>query len=243
MRGKCVTSLAIAAGLFLTLHSIVETDADVQAGGKAGSKTPDKVVDQALTKDLAQKRLAEIDMLLQVVRTPSQQGQVDRQKRWAVRLLGELRASEAAKDLVERISVPLPGLTASSVDLLEIYPSVGSLIRIGNPAIDAIFQRLRSFKAAEIGQKKAQVQLYLFAYVIRSIDGHEVGLYRIENQLKIAEKEYGAKGEYYDNLVSFLEIYKKKTTDIETWDLIIGNREEINRKLRIPNDNAGDDPY
>lgn len=122
----------------------------------------------------------------------------------AIQLLGDYRAAEAANFLVRCISLEGEGSRFSD-SVLGIYPSVRALVQIGQPSINAIFFRLSPIEHLVDTNPLNERDFHLFAYVIRQIDGDEVGLFRLQLALKNAtpEKQKG-------NFNNLIEIYKRK---------------------------------
>ena len=123
-----------------------------------------------------------------------------------IRLLGEYRALQAVEFLVDHIDLKGTGATLELTPLVS-YPVVGALVEIGNPARDRILEKLSPpmSDATEIPERK----LHLYSYVIRRIDGDEVGLYR----LQLAEKQ--ATGTHKINLLNLIDIYKLNESAIQ----------------------------
>jgi hypothetical protein len=109
----------------------------------------------------------------------------DRYKAEAIELLGEYRASEAVRVLVEEIECPCQ--FDSFPNFFFGYASPKALLKIGEPAIKEILTR-------RMARPVSQKQLKIFAYVVWLHYGveEEVGLFRMR---RLLEKEKASRME------------------------------------------------
>ncbi len=122
-------------------------------------------------------------------------------KELAIDALGQHRAVEAVPFLVRHITYFPQGIM---VNLEQInYPCAGALASVGTAAYQEIWLRFRS--------KMDDLEIKLFVYVIRRIDGEVVGEARIAHFRKLADSIGTADGEVArKNLDRLLEHYKSK---------------------------------
>ncbi len=171
---------------------------------QAAPKTPS----QPTLNSLAALRKSSVQQLIDTVemeaKKPRRSLNDDMRLNAAISLLGDYRAVEAVSFLVKNVDLEANTINLSLVAFANL-PSVNSLIKIGNPSVDAILNYAR--QDSEISEHK----LRLFAYVIRSIDGTDVGLYR----LQLASKS--ATGTQKINLLNLIDVYNRNESGIEVW--------------------------
>lgn len=126
----------------------------------------------------------------------------------AIQMLGNYRAVEAVNFLIRNVSLR-SGATQYDYTPLGDFSCVHALIKIGNPSIAGILRRLSPVGNVVDPNLLNEQDLHLFAYIIREIDGHEVGLFRLEEALK------GASGANQQNLLKLIEIYKRKESGFD----------------------------
>ena len=122
-----------------------------------------------------------------------------------IALLGAYRAQEAAPLLVKNVARETVGLSYE-VQPLRSLPSVGALVEIGGPSVQEILRRMKP-----LGEdiEYPENDLHLFAYIIRKVDGQEIGLLR----LQLAAKD--ATGTHKLNLLNLTEIYEKRESEMQ----------------------------
>ena len=125
---------------------------------------------------------------------------------FAVELLGKYRSREAVKFLVDHVSLRTHGLSLSLMRF-DGFPAVRALIQIGNPSVQEILRRMKPTYQDEA--EYPERDLHLFAYIIREVDGHEVGLFR----LQLAAKD--ATGTHKLNLLNLIDIYQKRESELQ----------------------------
>jgi hypothetical protein len=102
-------------------------------------------------------------------------------KQLAIETLGDYRAEKAVDFLISDIAFveALPIKRGLGDSYVWGLPCARSLIRIGQPSINVIMQRL--------GKPAKIKELALFGFVIHEIDGEKIGLFRLETALKDIE--------------------------------------------------------
>lgn len=88
-----------------------------------------------------EERQAQISVVIEIAKTSEATGAMGGRKRGAIELLGYLRAAEAVDFLIDSIEFETKRRYITGNDPAERYPSVGALIAIGYPAVDAILRR------------------------------------------------------------------------------------------------------
>jgi hypothetical protein len=90
----------------------------------------------------------------------------------------------------------------------EQYPVITHLTNIGLPAVKVMFENCKRGNVTE-------EHLAVYAWVIRKVDGEEVGRYRIEMELKAARKPI-----HRGNLQNLLKMYDGKGSFFRRFKLI-----------------------
>jgi len=138
----------------------------------------------------------------------------------AVEILGAYRAEQSCPMLVEDIEYSPPGIVMGPHALMW-YPAAYSLVQIGEPGIREILTR-------GIAKPATDKRLKIFAYVIRTVHGQELGQFRIERLFETKKAERGRvarksggevpAGTSEKNLVRLIQIYKTiDPGDIADW--------------------------
>jgi hypothetical protein len=124
------------------------------------------------------KRRAElIQSLLIIAKTKEVHYEFSDERAVAVRLLGEMRASEAVDTLINEITLKPPLVILFEDSPAEPYPCVKALIEIGDPAVRALLTRVKEKPSRDI--------LILHVYIIYTVEGNwEAGALKIEKALK-----------------------------------------------------------
>jgi hypothetical protein len=122
----------------------------------------------------------------------------------AVRVLGEMRATEACEVLATILTEPL-GTNLASFDPLENLPAAKALVQIsGLQACGALQERLTKQPTAQ--------ELKVIALCLHQMDGGDLSIARVEHWLRTREKYYTASQQVQDvykrNLESLLEILR-----------------------------------
>jgi len=177
-RGLRTLAFTIACAFVCLLGAVAKdtSTADSQLARRLTS--PNGHERQVAHSSLRAQRRDTIDALLAAARSASADPRLDYAKVEAIETLGRYRASEACGYLVEEIEYHAPVFVLSPHPL-NGYPAAQSLVRIGNPAIEAILDRL--------GKRATDKQLRISAFVIELVDGKELGLARLEIALARAE--------------------------------------------------------
>lgn len=125
-------------------------------------------------------------------------------------LLGNYRAEKAVEFLANNVTLAVNNVQFDYVPL-GLYPSARALIQIGNPSVQEILRRMKPLgEGAEYDQR----DLHLFAYVIRQVDGDEVGLFRLQQAAKSAQ------GTHKLNLLNLIDIYKRNESEFDIRKLL-----------------------
>lgn len=143
---------------------------------------------------LEAQRQKTVDSLLRVAQSPQDTPEADRRKLAAVRMLGRYRAYGACGFLVREIEYSSPWMD-NRLHVLRDYPAARALVDIGSPSYHAILSRL----SGAVSDR----ELRLFAFVVKLIDGKEIGLARLELSLRTERLEQRAR-----NLSRLIELYK-----------------------------------
>lgn len=110
----------------------------------------------------------------------------------AVLLLGEMRAPEAVDILIRGITFSPPGMITREDSPIAPYPCVGALIKIGEPAVRAILERIH--------QVQDKDTLTLYVLVIQMVEcSREVAVFKIRKSLKEA---FGGRKKYLEALLA-----------------------------------------
>lgn len=139
-----------------------------------------------------------IHSLLTIATSPPDGVRGDVAKYRAIRLLGEYRASEAAKYLVAEIRYSPRIPIVRRHDRLNSFPAASALVEIGGPAAQAVLDRLQ--------QPVGDLELRLFAFVICGIDGKDLGLSRLE--IAFSEASRAGRDVNAYNLQRLIAVYK-----------------------------------
>lgn len=123
-----------------------------------------------------------------------------------ISLFGLLRAEQATSLLVQNVTRRTVGLMLEARAFAD-FPSVDALIQIGNPSVHEILRRMKP--QISTATEYPERDLHLFAYVIRQVDGDEVGLFRLELEAKRAT------GTHKLNLLNLIDIYKLNETEAQ----------------------------
>lgn len=119
--------------------------------------------------------------------------------RFAISLLGKYHSEEAIEFLVDNVGMKVNGMSLALVAFGN-YPFVTAAIETGNSSVQEILRRMKPLVSTS--PEYPERDLHLFAYIIRQVDGDEVGLYR----LRLAAKD--AQGTHKINLINLIDIYK-----------------------------------
>lgn len=139
-----------------------------------------------------------IDYLLSLAARNSEPGH-NTTKQLAIELLGELRTSREDVLHLLMTNIRYQGPRSSNeYDILQSYSCAVSLIEIGAP-IYRVFP-------GSLAERRDDFELVLLANVVRRIEGHEMGLLRLQQMLRQTHKEAG----WRKNLVQLYHIYQRK---------------------------------
>jgi len=168
--------------------------------------------DRVDLRSIASARQASVKQLIDIVESASRKPKLlwddSIHMNAAISLLGSYRATEAVPLLIRLIDVETASLN-SSLTPLNNFPSCNALIQIGNPSVSAILDALK--EEQEVSERK----LRLYAYIIRSIDGTDVGSYR----LQLAKK--GVTGTQKINTLNLIDVYNRNESGIQVWKAIM----------------------
>lgn len=203
MTVKYLICLALAASIAFVAKPI----SDAQGQQKSETSGIDKLKSPVLetrkssAKIIQGSRAKIIRELLNVAAEAQKTDDWWSTKELAIDALGQYRAVEAVPFLVRHITYFPQGIM---VNLEQInYPCAGALASVGTVAYQEIWLRFRN--------KMDDLEINLFVYVIRRIDGEVVGEARIAHFRKLADSISTADGEVArKNLERLLEHYKTK---------------------------------
>jgi hypothetical protein len=155
---------------------------------QSGAPMPDEVV---RAKEHVAQRAAVIEALRKLVaQTPATQEQMGA-KVEAIKLLGQLRAGEAAPDLVAQILCEDPYCRSSDEIPEEQFPAAKALLAVGKPgslaALDAI-ERLGPVPPMRV-DREPQMRLFLLTLVVLRVEGHPVAQFMMDRRLEKATGE------------------------------------------------------
>jgi len=145
-------------------------------------ESPDVATRVACLDTSVKERAGRVAALLRIAKLPYESKKTKSPKELAIALLGEYRAVEAVDFLVENVSFrPAVALADAFKELspFDGYPSAQALVKIGTPCMEGIFRRM--------SKPCDKTEIRLFAYLVRTLDGHELGLYRLDAAAKRAE--------------------------------------------------------
>jgi hypothetical protein len=111
----------------------------------------------------------DIHYLLQILKNSPQEGH----RATAARMLGQMRAPNASKVLMEHIE--LRSMVFTNLSPLSTHPAAQALVAIGSPVYPDLF--------AHCGRELSDKKVRILAYVVRGIDGKEVGVFRLRDKL------------------------------------------------------------
>jgi len=136
-------------------------------------------------------------------------------KYWAIRLLGDLRASEAVRILLDNLTYPNPMYCGSLPRDRDVYPSAGSLIEIGTPAVGPVTEKLR-------GCAEDDLERHLCVLVLKEILGAELAEAHLT--IAIGEVEEQLPGErtlsrikYLHGLIANLKAARELVPNWTSW--------------------------
>jgi hypothetical protein len=121
----------------------------------------------------------------------------------AIRLLGELRAQEAVRSLVQNLAYRVDPTVAGNVGRRGLgawYPAAASLAEIGNPAVPEVLSFL--------GKSADPIERHLCVWILVRIDGRDLARFRVEKAI-----ESSRLSEVKANLQAALEYFDKKHLD------------------------------
>ena len=153
-------------------------------------------------------------------------------KYWAICLLGDLRASEAVRILLDNLTYPNPRYCGSSPCDRAVYPSADSLIEIGTPAVGPVTERLR-------GCGEDDLERHLCVLVLREVLGADLA----EAQLTtaIGEVEGQLPGErtpsrmkYLHGLIANLKAARELVPNLTSWRWRKALEKRTDDELLIP---------
>jgi len=104
-------------------------------------------------------------LVLNEIKDPRQRSSQNGRVCFAVRMLGDLRAAEAAQPLLDNIDLRFPGVTTSYSP--EVDEVARALAKIGKPASTGAIERLASDKSSE--------RAPMYVRVIARVEGIELG--------------------------------------------------------------------
>ncbi|MDA1049853.1 MAG: hypothetical protein O3C40_05170 [Planctomycetota bacterium] len=166
-RVECFTRVAQASALtaIIICQGSVAHTSFAQTNDPLSAPLPSEAIvgSEQYRKTLLERRRTDVTSLRQALSTCPDSWAGDLQKKAIIELLGELRASEAADDLVRIVSFTPALHELGEPSDLQHYPAAHSLVRIGVPAHRAIFNRLHHPVTDE--------ELKVFAYILSAHAG------------------------------------------------------------------------
>lgn len=125
----------------------------------------------------------------------------------AARLLGELRATEAVKPLVDIIDIGPMAVWEKSIE--SMFPCYAALVEIGKPASRECLKRLTTEKVKE-GAENWRSKGSLLLRVVRNVEGDDVARFMLQNAIdKEQDKDKKA------NLTAALGLLEKRIKEEE----------------------------
>jgi hypothetical protein len=141
----------------------------------------------------------------------------------ACNLLGEYGAEEAVRMGFFTIDQRISTFRTAMIPFSD-FPCVRMLIKIGNPSVSFLIRNMKvSWYKGEL-RPYHKNKLRLEAYILREIDGHEVGLFRLQEALK------AYKGKNKPLLHELIEIYKLRETEFDIKRAMFGPIPEAKAK-------------
>lgn len=195
------------ATLTLVAAAVVVAATAATSAPNRESKLPHLSADSPLTTRQAyeaenSRRREVVDSLLRTAQATAESKVSSRanSRTFAVELLGEYRAEEARDYLISSVSLRSRSIHFSDIAFAD-FAAVRALVRIGNSSVKRIIERLQGVPGLTIAEAD-EPNLHLFAYIIRQVDGDEVGLFRLQHAAK------SATGTGKVNLLNLIDIYK-----------------------------------
>jgi hypothetical protein len=153
-----------------------------------GAPIPDEL---RRAKEYVAQRAAVIEPLRKMVAQDAKTREQVGAKVEAIRLLGQLRAAEAAPDLAAQVVFRDPYVRSTEFIVEKEFPCVGALTAIGKPgslaALEAI-ARLGPVPRLE-EDPEPQLRLFLLTLVVLRVEGHAVAQFMMERRLEQATPE------------------------------------------------------
>lgn len=154
--------------------------------------------------NIMEARKKSIDHLLKLARQKEDGSVIRGTKEISIDLLGALRAHEAVPFLVKHVDYRVAYVSRAD-NPIQGYPCARALIAIGAASLPEISDRM--------GRPLQELEIFLFAYIARCIDGEEIGLARLELWRRQAEGVPTEDGPIKrKNLDRLIEHYKTKKT-------------------------------
>ena len=165
----------------------------------------------AARSTMIQERRSLVRSLIIVARgdtrgTPRERGEpleLTSPKCLAIKLLGELRALEAVRSLVQNLAYRVDPRVAGPLGgrgLGAWYPAAASLAEIGNPAVPEVLTFL--------GRSTDPIERHLCVWILVRIDGRDVARFRVEKAIESCRLS-----DIKANLQSALEHFDKEHLD------------------------------
>jgi hypothetical protein len=136
-------------------------------------------------------RAAAIEALCKIVAEDAGTREQVRAKVEAIRLLGQMRAVEAAPDLAAQIAFRDPYVVSREYILEDHFPAVGSLVAIGKPGSTAALEAIEHMGpvAPPEGDPEPQQRLFLLTLVVLRVEGRPVAEFIMKGRLDKAAPE------------------------------------------------------
>ncbi len=174
---------------------------------------------------LKAERRETIDFLLAAARVDVDEPPLCYQKMYAIKLLGEYRASEAASVLVDQIEYAPPFVVIDEDYPLIRFPAAEAIANIGEPALREMLTR---GLANEISDSRLKLYAYVVWHHYAPQQEQELGLYRMQRLLERRQARRQADNERRRltrgprrgerNLARLIEIYQRiNPTDPKDW--------------------------
>lgn len=206
------TKPMVAKGILILATSVCFTPAEAEELDPVAKVTSDIVsVQEEGVSEILEQRREMIDRLIEFLRSGDKNAMGTKRASLvsAIKVLGELRAVEAAETLVTYIDY-FSGDRKAAFQRIRLpsekYPAVKALVNIGRPAIPAIIHRLPELLAAlqDKDNLKDRV-LRNCAWVLFEIEGREPAVLHLNLEL---ERENDA--ERRAGIEALLEIFPKR---------------------------------
>jgi len=164
-------------------------------------KSPDLKTREATAAAFSLARKKHINELLQLANLKGKDNEYSGTKELAIQLLGEARAPEAIAFCLEHVTFIVPRIILDDEGWIDSYPCAAALIAIGTPVYEKLWPRM-------MFDRMEDLEIKLLAEIVRSIDGYDIGLARLEAQRGTEKPKAEFQKRFRANLDRLIKRYK-----------------------------------